>query len=37
MEEDELNKNIDFDFFCHSADGGYDLVSYSPPAECTIN
>lgn len=28
---DELNKNIDFDFYCDSADGGYDLVCY--PAE----
>ncbi len=29
-----LNNNTDFDFYCDSADGGYDLVSYTPLGKC---
>lgn len=33
-EEEEVNKNTDFDFYCDSADGGYDLINYAPPPCC---
>lgn len=36
-EKEESNTNTDFDFFCESADGGYDLVSFAPPPGCVIN
>ncbi|KAG4075151.1 hypothetical protein HA402_006168 [Bradysia odoriphaga] len=47
--EDELNSNTSFDFYCDSVDGGYDLVCYSPshflggrqapggPQSCNVN
>lgn len=36
-EKQESNTNTDFDFYCESADGGYDLIGFAPPQVCNIN